>query len=143
MTSAAGYAPAASRAAEGKAATRANFERWLSALPEWHTGPRKRPSRTPRSGGRAVGASRGGQQVLSRYGEQFFSAIGSRGGQTVAAERGREYLRDLGVRGGEVTRRKYGRDHFAEIGRKGGLAGRGRKRKRVADTAPEDLQAQS
>ena len=61
----------------------------------------------------------------------------------MAAERGREYLRDLGVRGGEVTRRKYGRDHFAEIGRKGGLAGRGRKRKRVADTAPEDLQAQS
>jgi general stress protein YciG len=79
-----------------------------------------------------------GEAVRERYGEGFYSAIGSRGGSTVLEERGVEYLQDIGARGGAVTRQRYGPEHYAEIGRKGGLAGRGRKRPRRS--APDQVQ---
>jgi len=104
-----------------------NFQRWLASQRAWQPGERPR-----REQGRAAqpGSGHGGQAVLKRYGERFFSAIGARGGQSVVHERGTEYLQQIGAKGGAATRRRYGREHYAAIGRKGGQAGRGQKRPR-------------
>ncbi|MBV8083419.1 MAG: hypothetical protein JO247_01255 [Chloroflexi bacterium] len=114
----------------------ANYQRWLASQRPWEPRPREEH---PTSGAHEhahPGSASGGQAVLERYGEQFFSAIGARGGLTVVHERGSEYLQQIGAKGGEVTRRKYGPEHYAAIGRKGGQASRGRKRRR---TSPDQL----
>jgi general stress protein YciG len=127
----------------------ANYQRWLASLRPWEPRPadearqvrpaeseRDEPQHAGQRGGSSAGSASGGQAVLERYGEQFFSAIGARGGLTVAHERGPEYLQQIGAKGGAATRQKYGPEHYAAIGRKGGQAGRGRKRTRPSADQP-------